>query len=48
MQTALTIETISGLLRAVGLSAIVGMQREETHRPAGLRTHTLVEGNLFE
>ena len=42
METALTLETFSSLLLAVVLGAIVGIQREITHKPAGLRTHMLV------
>jgi putative Mg2+ transporter-C (MgtC) family protein len=42
MQTALTLETFGSLLLAVALGAIVGIQREKAHRPAGLRTHMLV------
>jgi len=42
MQTALTLETFLGLLLAVALGAIVGVEREVTHKPAGLRTHMLV------
>ena len=42
MQTALTLETFLSLLLAVALGAIVGIEREFTHKPAGLRTHMLV------
>jgi len=42
MQTALTLETFLSLLLAVVLGAIVGIEREFTHKPAGLRTHMLV------
>ena len=42
METALTLETFGSLLLAVALGAIVGIQREKAHRPAGLRTHMLV------
>ena len=42
MVTALTLETFSSLIVAVVLGAIVGIQREKAHRPAGLRTHMLV------
>ncbi len=42
METALTLETFAALLLAVALGAIVGVQREIAHRPAGLRTHMLV------
>jgi putative Mg2+ transporter-C (MgtC) family protein len=42
MQTALTLETLLSLLLAVALGAVVGIEREIAHRPAGLRTHMLV------
>ena len=42
MLTALTLETLTSLLLAVGLGAMIGIQREKAHRPAGLRTHMLV------
>jgi putative Mg2+ transporter-C (MgtC) family protein len=42
MQSALTIETLLSLGLAVILGAIVGIERELAHRPAGLRTHMLV------
>jgi putative Mg2+ transporter-C (MgtC) family protein len=42
MQTALTLETFLSLLLAVALGAIVGVEREKSHKPAGLRTHMLV------
>src|SRR4030065_2787674 len=42
MQTALTLETLASLLLSVELGAIVGIEREKAHRPAGLRTHMLV------
>ncbi len=35
-------ELIIRLLVSAGLGAIVGFEREITHRPAGLRTHMLV------
>lgn len=35
-------ETISRLLLAVALGALIGFERELKHRPAGLRTHMLV------
>jgi putative Mg2+ transporter-C (MgtC) family protein len=38
----LTLETLESLLVAVALGAIVGIERETAHRPAGLRTHMLV------
>jgi putative Mg2+ transporter-C (MgtC) family protein len=42
METALTLETLSSLLLAVAFGALVGIEREIAHRPAGLRTHMLV------
>jgi putative Mg2+ transporter-C (MgtC) family protein len=42
MQTALTLETLLSLLLSVTLGAIVGVEREKSHKPAGLRTHMLV------
>jgi putative Mg2+ transporter-C (MgtC) family protein len=42
MATLLTIDTLESLLLAVALGAIVGIEREHAHRPAGLRTHMLV------
>ena len=42
MQTVLTFETLVGLVLAVVFGAIVGIERELAHRPAGLRTHMLV------
>ena len=42
MVTLLTLETLESLLLAVALGAIVGIEREHAHRPAGLRTHMLV------
>jgi len=42
MQTALTVETFLSLILAVALGAVVGVEREITHKPAGLRTHMLV------
>jgi putative Mg2+ transporter-C (MgtC) family protein len=42
MQTVLTLETFLALLLAVALGAIVGVEREISHKPAGLRTHMLV------
>jgi putative Mg2+ transporter-C (MgtC) family protein len=41
-QTVLTLETLTSLLLSVALGAIVGIERERAHRPAGLRTHMLV------
>jgi putative Mg2+ transporter-C (MgtC) family protein len=42
MQTVLTLETFLALLLAVAFGAIVGVEREKSHKPAGLRTHMLV------
>ncbi|TRO45486.1 MgtC/SapB family protein [Candidatus Bathyarchaeota archaeon] len=42
MVTILTLEILESLLLAVALGAIVGIEREYAHRPAGLRTHMLV------
>jgi putative Mg2+ transporter-C (MgtC) family protein len=42
MTSMLTLETLESLLVAVALGAIVGIERETAHRPAGLRTHMLV------
>lgn len=42
MQTALNIETFLSLILAVAFGAVVGVEREITHKPAGLRTHMLV------
>jgi putative Mg2+ transporter-C (MgtC) family protein len=42
MVTLLTLEILESLLLAVALGAIVGIEREYAHRPAGLRTHMMV------
>jgi len=42
MQTALSLEVLLSLLLAVAFGAVVGVEREKAHRPAGLRTHMLV------
>jgi len=42
VQTALSFETIISLVLAVALGAVVGLEREKTHKPAGIRTHMLV------
>lgn len=42
MQTLLTWEVLIGLLLSLGFGAIVGFEREQARRPAGLRTHMLV------
>jgi putative Mg2+ transporter-C (MgtC) family protein len=42
MQTVLTFETLASLVLSIILGAIVGVEREHAHRPAGLRTHMMV------
>lgn len=42
METILSLSTLASLLLSVVLGAIVGIEREITHKPAGLRTHMLV------
>jgi putative Mg2+ transporter-C (MgtC) family protein len=42
VQTVLTFDTLASLLLAVFLGAVVGLERETIHKPAGLRTHMLV------
>ena len=42
MQTVLTFDTLASLVLAVFLGAVVGLERETIHKPAGLRTHMLV------
>ena len=42
MQTFLDLGTLASLLLAVGLGGVVGIEREKTHKPAGLRTHMMV------
>lgn len=42
MQSIVTFEVLFGLILALVLGAIVGVEREITHKPAGLRTHMLV------
>ena len=42
MQMDLTLERFLSLILAVTLGAIVGIEREITHKPAGLRTQMLV------
>ncbi len=42
MSTILNLDTMISLLLAVALGAVVGFEREITHKPAGLRTHMLV------
>ena len=36
------LEMVLRLVLAAGLGALVGFQREHEHKPAGLRTHTIV------
>lgn len=35
-------EQITALILAVGLSSLVGFEREKSHKPAGIRTNVLV------
>jgi putative Mg2+ transporter-C (MgtC) family protein len=42
VQTALNFDTLISLVLAVALGAVVGLERETTHKPAGIRTHMLV------
>ncbi|MEM2111762.1 MAG: MgtC/SapB family protein [Candidatus Bathyarchaeia archaeon] len=42
MEPFAIIESVQGLILAMVLGAIVGIEREITHKPAGLRTHMLV------
>lgn len=42
METLALIEAVFGLILATVLGAVVGFEREITHKPAGLRTHMLV------
>ncbi|MBK5133454.1 MgtC/SapB family protein [Candidatus Bathyarchaeota archaeon] len=42
METVVTFEIFLGLILASVLGAIVGIEREITFKPAGLRTHMLV------
>src|SRR3990172_6578850 len=42
METLLTLETLESLLLAVAFGAVVGVEREMAHRPAGLRTQMLI------
>ncbi len=39
---SMTIELVLRLLASVGFGALVGLEREITRKPAGLRTHALV------
>lgn len=36
------VEQITALMLAVGLSSLVGFEREKSHKPAGIRTNVLV------
>jgi putative Mg2+ transporter-C (MgtC) family protein len=36
------LQSIVAVLLSAGLSSLVGLERETSHRPAGLRTHLLV------
>lgn len=36
------VEQIIRLMLGVGLGGLIGIEREKSHKPAGLRTHTLV------
>lgn len=40
--SSLAIDTVSKLLIALILSAIIGLERELVHKPAGIKTHTLI------
>jgi putative Mg2+ transporter-C (MgtC) family protein len=42
MTTVLNYDILFSLLLAVGLGGVVGIDREISHKPAGLRTHMLV------
>lgn len=42
MATVLILETLASLLLSIILCAAFGLERERTHKPAGLRTHILV------
>jgi len=42
LNIAQQLEMVLRLLLATALGALIGWQREKTHRPAGLRTHTLI------
>ena len=39
---SIEVEMILRLLLAAALGAIIGYQRERSHKPAGLRTHILI------
>jgi len=42
MNDLATVESILGLIMSIIFGAIIGLEREITHKPAGLRTHMLV------
>lgn len=42
MDSLATVESILGLIISIVFGAIIGFEREITHKPAGLRTHMLV------
>ncbi len=42
MQTILNLDTLLSIALSVAFGAVVGIERELAHRPAGLRTHMLV------
>jgi putative Mg2+ transporter-C (MgtC) family protein len=42
MNDPATLESILGLIMSIIFGAIIGLEREITHKPAGLRTHMLV------
>lgn len=42
MNSLVTVESILGLIISIVFGAIIGFEREITHKPAGLRTHMLV------
>jgi putative Mg2+ transporter-C (MgtC) family protein len=42
MHSLMNSEVLASLLLSVLLGAVVGVERELTHKPAGLRTHMLV------
>jgi len=42
VHTVLNFDTLISLVLAVALGAVVGLERETTHKPAGIRTHMLV------
>ncbi len=42
MTFAYQLELVLRIIVAAGLGALIGWQREKAHKPAGLRTHTLI------